>query len=225
MFDKSLCEPLETWFCVVLAHFIHLVALASSNLKVTLFMGHWRALEYDPEVQIEQGFFSFFHFLSEIHPAMWDQSAHLFHQDIYVNWERQTAEVNGSFITSFKCKLCASAVGLIRRGCPPHALKLLYNWSTLWTDLLWDWRMEKPSALLVWLAGVWAYSTVWMTRVFMHFIGATTVSGDLKYRVLNSMDWHGLTSWWQACEPDNEAISCVTMIGWCHAALGFFFLS
>lgn len=221
MFDKSLCEPLETWFCVVLAHFIHLVALASSNLKVTLFMGHWRALEYDPEVQIEQGFFSFSFRNTSSHVRSERPSLSLGH----LCKLREANCRNGSFITSFKCKLCASAVGLIRRGCPPHALKLLYNWSTLWTDLLWDWRMEKPSALLVWLAGVWAYSTVWMTRVFMHFIGATTVSGDLKYRVLNSMDWHGLTSWWQACEPDNEAISCVTMIGWCHAALGFFFLS
>lgn len=69
---------------------------------------------------------------------------------MYVDREKGSAEANSSFITSSKCKLCASAVG--RGRPPPRALKPLYNWSALWTDLLWDWRMEEASAPLVWLA-------------------------------------------------------------------------
>lgn len=59
-----------------------------------------------------------------------------------------------------------SVVGTDPPRLPPPALKPLYNWNALWTDMLRGRRMEKPSALLVWLADDDACSRFWVTRVF-----------------------------------------------------------
>lgn len=98
--------------------------------------------------------------------AISDRGFRLIHQELYGNREKRAAEANGSF-SCWTARSTAAA--------PPCALKPLYNWSALWTDLLRDWRMEKPSSLPVWLADDGACSRFWMIRDFMRFISTTTI--------------------------------------------------
>lgn len=93
--------------------------------------------------------------------AISDRGFRLIHQE-----EKRAAEANGSF-SCWTARSTAAA--------PPCALKPLYNWSALWTDLLRDWRMEEPSSLPVWLADDGACSRFWMIRDFMRFISTTTI--------------------------------------------------